>query len=161
MRTMIALLVTLFGWNGSTHWSVHAGANPKVVVETVAGLVEVRGSDDDVVSVDTTRSGSDTHVQTWNDETGVHVQAGGGDCRGSDCAYSPVHLVLFIPSGSALAVSSVTASIQVEGIRGAQRLLTVSGNIDVHAAEDAVVATSVVGHVWVDEAGEDVGPCEG
>jgi DUF4097 and DUF4098 domain-containing protein YvlB len=58
-------------------------------------------------------------------------------------------LVVRVPSGSSLSVNTVSADIQVQGVRGAQRLQSVSADIETAAAGEDVESKTVSGDISV------------
>jgi hypothetical protein len=63
-------------------------------------------------------------------------------------------LVVKVPAGSSLYVNSVSADVLVRGVHGAQRLQSVSGNLDTEAAAEDVECKSVSGDVRVAGTGQ-------
>jgi DUF4097 and DUF4098 domain-containing protein YvlB len=63
-------------------------------------------------------------------------------------------LVLKVPAGSGLAVNTVSADVSAAGVRGSQRLLSVSGNIRTEAAAEDVECKTVSGNVKVTGSGQ-------
>jgi hypothetical protein len=63
-------------------------------------------------------------------------------------------LVLKVPAGSNLAINTVSADILVEGLRGSQRLQSVSGDIRTQAAAEDVECKTVSGDVEVAGSGK-------
>lgn len=63
-------------------------------------------------------------------------------------------LVVKVPAGSSLAVNTVSADIGVRGLRGAQRLQSVSGDIRTEAAADDVECKTVSGDVNITGSGQ-------
>ena len=58
-------------------------------------------------------------------------------------------LIVRVPSGSGVSVNTVSADIQVQGVRGAQRLQTVSADIETAAAGEDVECKTVSGDITV------------
>jgi DUF4097 and DUF4098 domain-containing protein YvlB len=58
-------------------------------------------------------------------------------------------LVVRVPSGSSLSVNTVSADIQVQDVRGAQRLQAVSADIETEAAGEDVECKTVSGDITV------------
>jgi DUF4097 and DUF4098 domain-containing protein YvlB len=58
-------------------------------------------------------------------------------------------LTIRIPSGSSLSVNTVSADIQVQGVRGAQRLQAVSADIETESAGEDVECKTVSGDIAV------------
>jgi DUF4097 and DUF4098 domain-containing protein YvlB len=63
-------------------------------------------------------------------------------------------LVLKVPAGSALAVHTVSADVTAAGVRGSQRLQSVSGNINTEAAAEDVECKTVSGDIKVKGSGQ-------
>jgi len=65
-------------------------------------------------------------------------------------------LTVRVPAGSSIDVSTVSADITSEGVRGEQHLHTVSGDVEAEAADSDVAAESVSGDVDVTGDGSDI-----
>jgi len=63
-------------------------------------------------------------------------------------------LMLKVPAGSALAVNTVSADVTAAGVRGSQRLQSVSGNIHTEAAAEDVECKTVSGNIKVKGSGQ-------
>jgi DUF4097 and DUF4098 domain-containing protein YvlB len=63
-------------------------------------------------------------------------------------------LTIRIPSGSSLSVNTVSADIEVQGVRGAQRLQTVSADIETEAVGEDVECKTVSGDISVKGQGK-------
>jgi len=63
-------------------------------------------------------------------------------------------LVIRVPAGSGLFVNTVSADIEVQGVRGAQRLQAVSADIDTEAAGEDVECKTVSGDISVKGQGK-------
>jgi DUF4097 and DUF4098 domain-containing protein YvlB len=63
-------------------------------------------------------------------------------------------LVLKVPAGSGLAVNTVSADVTATGVRGSQRLQSVSGNIHTEAGAEDVECKTVSGDVKVTGGGQ-------
>jgi hypothetical protein len=63
-------------------------------------------------------------------------------------------LVVKVPAGSSLAVNTVSGDIGVHGLRGSQRLQSVSGNIRTEAAAEDVECKTVSGDVSIAGSGQ-------
>jgi hypothetical protein len=63
-------------------------------------------------------------------------------------------LVLKVPAGSSVAVNTVSADIRVQGLRGSQRLQSVSGNLETESAAEDVECKTVSGNVKVTGGGQ-------
>jgi DUF4097 and DUF4098 domain-containing protein YvlB len=63
-------------------------------------------------------------------------------------------LVIKVPGGSSLAVNTVSADVRAQGVRGQQRLQSVSGDIRTEAAAEDVECKTVSGSVTVAGSGQ-------
>jgi DUF4097 and DUF4098 domain-containing protein YvlB len=63
-------------------------------------------------------------------------------------------LIVKIPAGSGLSINSVSADIRVRGVRGAQRLQSVSGDINGEAGVEDVELQTISGDVAVAGSGQ-------
>ena len=63
-------------------------------------------------------------------------------------------LVIKVPAGSSLAVNTVSADIRAQGVRGAQRLQSVSGDLKTEVAAEDVECKTVSGNVTVTGSGQ-------
>jgi len=63
-------------------------------------------------------------------------------------------LVLKVPAASSLFVNTVSADVRSQGVRGVQRLQSVSGNIQAEAAAEDVECKTVSGNVVVNGSGQ-------
>lgn len=63
-------------------------------------------------------------------------------------------LVLKVPAASSLFVNTVSADVRSQGVRGAQRLQSVSGDIQAEAAAEDVECKTVSGNVAVNGTGQ-------
>ena len=77
-----------------------------------------------------------------------------GDPAAKSCRVESSELVVKVPAGSSLAVNTVSADIGVRGVRGSQRLQSVSGNIQTEAAAEDVECKTVSGDVNVTGSGQ-------
>jgi DUF4097 and DUF4098 domain-containing protein YvlB len=138
------LLTPLLSARGATPVDREIDADPKGTLEVsnIAGSVEIRGSNrrnvhvsgmlgDDVERLDVERSGNRVIVrvvirerQHSHDETSLTIEA---------------------PQGNSIDVDAVSASIDVSGIEGEQRLNSVSGSISTQAFANDLTLASVSG----------------
>lgn len=63
-------------------------------------------------------------------------------------------LVVKVPAASSLFVNTVSADVRSQGVRGSQRLQSVSGDIDTEAAAEDVECKTVSGNVVVNGTGQ-------
>ena len=123
---------------------VDAMPNGTVEVHNVAGTVQIDGSDrrevhvtgtlaDNVERLDVSSEGDRVVIRVVLEENSWHGGA--------------TSLTISAPRASALDVDTVSASIDVHGIEGEQRLASVSGRIDTEAFGDEMTVRSVSGAV--------------
>lgn len=151
----VALAMALFAPVALADRDVNESAqvHPKgeVEVSNIAGSVRVSGWDRDMVEVTGTlgRGVQDLEFRTEGRYTLIKVRTPrNGRSGGSD-------LEIRMPASSRLTVGTVSADTTVEGVKGALRLQTVSGNIEADVyGEDAQLKT-VSGDVTVRGADEN------
>jgi len=129
-----------------------ADPNGRVEISNVAGSVEVVGSNRDEVHVtghlgkgterlEFERDGNTVRVNVILEKKKKHHHVDDTD------------LVVSVPEGSRLTVTTVSAEIDVRGVAGSQRLQSVSGDIDTRAMEEDIEAKTVSGDVTVAGSG--------
>jgi DUF4097 and DUF4098 domain-containing protein YvlB len=129
--------------------SKRAAADPSgsVEVSNVSGTVTVTGWDRSEVevtgelgkgteSLEFTTSDNVTRIKVILPKNSYHVD--------------DTDLVIRMPAASRLSVSTVSADIKVQGVTGAQRLQSVSANIQTAAGSEDVECRTVSGDVTVD-----------
>jgi DUF4097 and DUF4098 domain-containing protein YvlB len=130
-----------------------AAADPagQVEISNVSGSVVVTGWDRDEVEVtgelgegterlEFARSGKLTRVKVILPSRSYRVE-------GTD-------LVVKVPVGSSIAANTVSADLTVRGLRGSQRLQSVSGDVETEAAAEDVETKTVSGNVRVNGSGQ-------
>lgn len=139
-------------WAG-TPINQRAAADPSGAVEisNVAGTVRVTGWDRNEVEVtgDLGEGTERLEFAVMDKVTRVKVILPDRSHNVED-----TDLVVRIPSASRLAVTTVSADIEVQDVKGAQRLQTVSADIRTQAAAEDVECKSVSGDVAVNGAGK-------
>jgi DUF4097 and DUF4098 domain-containing protein YvlB len=111
----------------------------EVEISNVAGLIEVTGWDQDRVQVTGLLGNSAERLEfrTQDRHTMVRVVHPSGARR-----VDSSELRISMPQGGRVVVSSVSADVVIRGVGGAQRLQSVSGNVDtVVSGEDVQVKT--------------------
>lgn len=134
--------------------TLDADENGRVSVSNLAGSVEVIGWDRNKVEV-TGEIGDDVEkfiFERDGKQTTIKVKAPDRSWGKKDVSSD---LVIRCPAGSSLNVATVSADIEVEGIRGEQDLQGVSGDISTEAFAADISAQTVSGDVDVDGSGED------
>lgn len=160
MKRMLAIaLVGLLGDSalsaGSTEFSrrVPAGARDHISISNVAGSVHVLVWDKPEVDVQG-RLGEGVErveVQQRGGSVDIRVEANEPWFFRRDASAS---LEIRIPAGSELEVSTVSASIAVEGVRGRSRLKSVSGGIRSTGHGGDLEAKSVSGSIELSGTGQ-------
>jgi hypothetical protein len=130
-----------------------AKADGEVRVDNLAGNVTVEGWDKNEVHVTGTLSPSAERLEFISDDSGVTIRVilprGGHnyqDDEGSD-------LVIDLPRGSRLDVSTVSADVVVKDVNGPQELGTVSGTVTLSSTSTRIEAKSVSGDVTITGSG--------
>ncbi len=130
-----------------------AAADPSgsVEVSNISGTVTVTGGDGTQVEVTgTLGDGTERLDFTTQDKvTRIKVILPKNAHNVDD-----TDLVIRVPAGSSLSVNTISADITAQGVTGAQRLQSVSGDIRTVAGSEDVECKSVSGNVAVDGSGE-------
>ena len=128
-------------------------ADGEVRVDNLAGNVKVRGWDRNEVRITGELSPSADHLQVDTDANGIsirvvlpHDSGHYEDDEGSD-------LVIDMPRGAYLNVSTVSADVTVADVNGQQSYDTVSGTITLTSTSTRIEAKSVSGDVTVTGSG--------
>ena len=128
-----------------------AAADGRVEVSNTAGSVLVTGWPRNEVEVTgTLGSGSER----------LEFSSAGGTTRIKvvlpkvSSRVQSTNLVVKVPAGSSLAVNTVSADVRSQGLRGAQRLQSVSGNVQAEVAAEDVECKTVSGNVTVTGSGQ-------
>lgn len=118
-----------------------------VEIENVAGSIEVHGHDQASIRVE---------AELGKDIEGVEVDSSGSVTRikvvypdKRSYKSGDAELQIWVPSASAIEVTGVSAEIEVDGVKGEQRLKSVSGSIESEAFDADIRAGSVSGDVTV------------
>ncbi|MDA0681349.1 MAG: DUF4097 family beta strand repeat-containing protein [Proteobacteria bacterium] len=126
--------------------TLDAAANGDVRIENVSGSVEVRGWSKNQVEV-TGELGSGVEELIFErdgDDVIIKVRLPRRSSRSGDA-----DLEISVPVGSSLQVNTVSADIDIEDVRGEQRLESVSGDIATTVFGSEVEAESVSGDIEV------------
>lgn len=126
--------------------TLDASAKGRVEIYNTAGSVEVEGWDTNKVRITGTlgREVDEFKFERDGDTVIVEVKAKKGRSGGPN--YSS-DIVLQVPRDSSLEIATVSADIDVEGVRGEQELQTVSGDIETQAFDHEIEAESVSGDI--------------
>lgn len=124
-----------------------AAPSGTVAIENIAGSVTVSGWSNDEVEV-TGELGDEVQELVFERDgnvVNVHVRTRHKN-YGRDVASD---LVIRVPENSTVKVGGVSTDIEVDGVRGPQRLKTVSGDVTSRAYEEDVDIESVSGDIEV------------
>jgi hypothetical protein len=152
---MVVLVCTLLAATPQT-WKFQLGPAPLVHVADVAGEIRIEGAPGRTASVEAERTGGTEQERArWNVEVeddggNLSVRACCGACesRHRNCHGDvEVKLTLRVPEDSRIEVSSVAAPVHVTGIRGEQRIETVSGDLRVEGSTAPLRVGTVSGQV--------------
>jgi DUF4097 and DUF4098 domain-containing protein YvlB len=127
-----------------------ADQNGQVEISNISGSVVVTGWDRNEIEVtgelgegterlEFSRSGQLTRVKVIMPKRSSHVQS--------------TDLILKVPAGSSIAANTVSADLRVQGVRGAQRLQSVSGDIRTDVDREDVECKTVSGNIHVTGSG--------
>lgn len=131
--------------------TLDAAADGQVDVSNISGTITVRGWSRDAVEV-TGTLGKDVEELIFErngDTTRIKVKVPRNSGRGIE---SDLHI--HVPQNSSIDVSTVSADIDVGGVRGEQELETVSGDVRTESAGKDIEARSVSGKVEIE--GENI-----
>ncbi|MEJ2299483.1 MAG: DUF4097 family beta strand repeat-containing protein [Woeseiaceae bacterium] len=148
----LATLVPLAAMAEEVDRTLDAAADGSVHISNISGSVKVDGWNRDEVQVKgfLGRNVEELIFDRDGDRITIKVKVpkkGSRDIK-SDLRVS-------VPRESSIDVATVSADIEVEGVRGYQKLEAVSGDIDTEAFESDVRAGTVSGDVEVRGQGED------
>jgi len=130
------------------------GADPhgQVDIVNVSGTVQVRGWNKPEVEVSVELDASQK-LEFTNDGRHTLVRiAKPGDKGGRQSGHS-ADLVVQVPEGSSIAVNTVSADQEIKGVRGSQRLQSVSGTIETTVWADDLQVKTISGDIRVDGHG--------
>ena len=133
--------------------TLDASAKGRVEIYNTAGSVRVEGWTTNKVRVTGTlgKEVDEFKFERSGDTVIVEVKAKRGHSGGH--GYSS-DIVVKVPRDSSIEVATVSADIEVEGVRGEQDLQAVSGDIDTQAFDSEIEAESVSGDVDVKGEGK-------
>lgn len=137
--------------------TIDADPNAALVVNNVAGSIEIRGSDERQVHVTGRLGGNVERLDVLNENESIVVKVVLKDRGRSDGRFnfgeSDTDLRIRAPRTMALEVSAVSADVDVGDMRGEQRIGAVSGDVRTQAYGAEIRVQSVSGDL--DIAGSD------
>jgi DUF4097 and DUF4098 domain-containing protein YvlB len=132
--------------------SLPTGATPSVEISNVQGRVTVAAWDQQVVKVTGTIENDQTEFEFSGDQRHVVIKVrpeSNKVHRGKDDAI----LDIKVPAGASLDINTVSADIDVQGVRGAQRLEAVSGDVTTAAYGEQLDVRTISGDAVVNGTG--------
>lgn len=132
--------------------SLPTGATPSVEISNVQGRVTVTAWDQQVVKVTGTIENDQTEFEFVGDQRHVVIKVrpeSGKSHRNHDEAI----LDIKVPAGASLDINTVSADIDVQGVRGEQRLQAVSGGVTTVAYSEQLDIRTISGDAVVNGTG--------
>lgn len=153
--TLATLLLSIPAAHGAQNidQSLPTGATPKVEVSVVQGKVTVIAWDRQEVKVTGTIGNDEHRFEMTGDARRVSISVRANSRNHNFGRRDDAILDVRVPSGAALDVQTVSADIDARGVRGAQRLESVSGNIATAAFDQPLDLQSISGNVDVNGSG--------
>jgi DUF4097 and DUF4098 domain-containing protein YvlB len=131
--------------------SLPTGATPSVDISNVQGRVSVSAWDQPVVKVTGTIENDKTEFEFSGDAGRVVIKVRPESSKTD--RHDDALLDIKVPAGASLDVNTVSADIQVEGVRGAQQLESVSGDVTATAFDEEVEVQTISGDAAVNGSG--------
>lgn len=132
--------------------SLPTGATPSVEISNVQGRVTVTAWDQQVVKVTGTIENDQTEFEFVGDQRHVVIKVrpeSGKSHRNHDEAI----LDIKVPAGASLDINTVSADIDVQGVRGEQRLEAVSGGVTTVAYSEQLDVRTISGDAVINGTG--------
>jgi DUF4097 and DUF4098 domain-containing protein YvlB len=128
------------------HKTLDAASDGEVYVSNISGSITINGwSRNEVeVSGEIGRNVEELIVERDGNKITIKVKVPRNSGRGIES-----DLVIQVPEGSSIDVGTVSADIEVEDVRGEQKLNTVSGDIDTEGGKSDISAGAVSGDIEV------------
>jgi DUF4097 and DUF4098 domain-containing protein YvlB len=149
----LALLAVAPAALAGTPINERAAADPagQVEISNIAGSVVVTGWDRAEVEVtgELGKGAERLEFSRAGKLTRVKVIMPNRSTRGES-----TDLVVKVPAGGSVSVNTVSADIRVQGLRGAQRLQSVSGDVQTESGAEDVECKTVSGDIVVNGSGE-------
>jgi DUF4097 and DUF4098 domain-containing protein YvlB len=128
---------------------IDAARGGHVYISNIAGSVEVSGWSKNAIEVTGTLGNNVDELIVRRDGNKVKIKVKvPRSSRGGIAS----DLKIRVPAGSSLDIGTVSASIDVQGVRGEQDLTSVSGRIDAELAGTELSAESVSGKIVITQA---------
>jgi DUF4097 and DUF4098 domain-containing protein YvlB len=124
-------------------------ADALVDVENVQGRVDVTAWDRNEVELVAVLESDKDQLEYEATDQQVRIKVSRPDRKYRHDEDEDAILTLRVPKGARLAVDTVSADIRIAGVRGEQRIGTVSGTLDTQAYDEAVDVRAVSGDITV------------
>ena len=134
--------------------TLDADADAHVSISNLAGEVQVTAWKERRVQVTGTIGDDVEELVVERDGNEIRIKVRVPDRRWGKLKVTS-HLKIRVPEASSLEISTVSADISVDGVRGDQELQSVSGKIRTEAFAADIEAESVSGNVYVKGNGKD------
>jgi DUF4097 and DUF4098 domain-containing protein YvlB len=131
--------------------SLPTGATPEVEISNVQGRVTISAWDQPVVKVTGTIENDKTEFEFSGDARRVQINVRPESRKSNH--HDDALLDIKVPAGASLDVNTVSADIQVEGVRGAQKLESVSGDVTATAFDEEVDLQTISGDAIINGSG--------
>jgi DUF4097 and DUF4098 domain-containing protein YvlB len=131
--------------------SLPTGATPSVEISNVQGRVTVSAWDRQEVQVTGTIQNDKTEFEFSADTRRVVIEVRPESHKNS--RHDDALLDIKVPAGASLDVNTVSADIEVQGVRGMLKLEAVSGNVTAAAFDEEVDVRTISGDVIVNGTG--------
>lgn len=131
--------------------SLPTGATPSVEISSVQGRVTVSAWDQQEVKVTGTIENDETKFEFSGDQSHVVIKV--RPKSGKNHGHDEVILDIKVPAGAAIDVNTVSANIDVRGVRGVQQLEAVSGDVTTTAYDEEIDVRTISGDAVVNGTG--------
>lgn len=131
--------------------SLPTGATPSVEISSVQGRVTVSAWDQQEVKVTGTIENDETKFEFSGDQSHVIIKV--RPKSGKNHGHDEVILDIKVPAGAAIDVNTVSANIDVRGVRGVQQLEAVSGDVTTTAYDEEIDVRTISGDAVVNGTG--------
>ena len=131
--------------------SLPTSATPSVEISSVQGRVTVSAWDQQEVKVTGTIENDETKFEFSGDQNHVLIKV--RPKSGKNHVHDEVILDIKVPAGASIDVNTVSANIDVQGVRGAQQLEAVSGDVTTTAYDEEIDVRTISGDAVVNGTG--------
>ena len=132
--------------------SLPTGATPSVEISNVQGRVTVTAWDQQVVKVTGTIENDQTEFEFSGDQRHVVIKVRRESNKVHHSKDDAI-LDIKVPAGASLDINTVSADIDVQGVRGEQRLEAVSGEITTAAYDEQLDVRTISGDAVINGTG--------